>query len=338
MSETLSRKLLSLVRRTLGTAQISSRLDVVERKLERLGFSPNAATDVGPSLQVLPGCEYARFALPIDYTPSRAYGPRYGVTRPPVPSLARWFEEHLNDYAARLEVMSRLRLDHIPKRFEERGYPSPSWLGGAIAPFDSLALYAMVSTLKPTRFVEIGSGMTTCFARQAVTDFKLGTRITSIDPEPRGEIDAICDTVIRDGLETCDLNVFDTLEAGDILFLDGSHRSFMNSDVTVFFIDVLPRLSPGVVVHIHDITLPWDYAEMFRDWYWNEQYLLAVYMMQAMDRIIPLFPTAFVCRNPAFADWFTRPPVDLGSANDGWRGGGSMWFTHRTNPIREASR
>jgi Methyltransferase domain len=182
---------------------------------------------------------------------------------------------------------------------------------------------------RPKLYLEIGSGISTAFARRAVQDLGLSTRIVSIDPEPRAAIDAMCDEVVRDGLETCDITLFDRLQPGDILFLDGSHRAFMNSDVTVFMIDILPRLKPGVLVHVHDIALPWDYPDMFVDWYWSEAYMLAAYLIGARNRVRPVFPTAWVCRDPHFNDWFAQPPlVDLGSANDGWRGGGSMWFTH----------
>jgi len=133
---------------------------------------------------------------------------------------------------------------------------------------------------------------------------------------------------VREGLETCDIALFDRLQPGDIVFLDGSHRVFMNSDVTVFMIDVLPRLKPGVLVHVHDIALPWDYPDMFVDWYWSETYILAAYLIGARDRVRPVFPTAWVCRNPQFDAWFARPLVDLGGGNAAWRDGGSMWFTH----------
>jgi hypothetical protein len=103
----------------------------------------------------------------------------------------------------------------------------------------------------------------------------------------------------------------------------------MNSDVTVFFIDVLPRLKPGVIVHLHDILLPWDYPDSFKQWYWNEQYMLAVYMMNARDRLNPLLPTAWISRSQEFVSFFRTPLLDLGSpaANESWKHGGSMWFT-----------
>jgi hypothetical protein len=291
----------------------------------------NPRSAENPGLEILPGTPYSRYALPIEYMPSRAFHPRWGEQgRAPIPSLLQWFSEHTEAYRDILAEMTgnRVRLSKIPHDFDESLLPSPAWNHVPICAFDSAAIYTMITRFRPKRYFEIGSGISTCFAYQAIKDCGLPTKILSIDPEPRAAIDAICDDVVRDGLENCDIALFDQLEAGDILFFDGSHRAFMNSDVTVFFIDLLPKLKPGVIIHVHDITLPWDYPESFKSWYWNEQYMLAVYLMNARHRIQPIFPTAFVCRSPAFADWFATPLIDLGTSNDGWRGGGSMWFTH----------
>lgn len=283
------------------------------------------------NLTLLPGTEYSAYAIPLEYMPSRDFRPRWGEARSPILSLGTWFDSYGDTYRHMLAYMRTLQLGHIAVELSTTiRIPSPAWRGGAICAFDSLALYAMIRKYQPSRYVEIGSGMTTCFARQSVMDADLTTQIVSIDPEPRADINSICDYVVRDGLETMDLSLFDTLEAGDILFFDGSHRSFMNSDVTVFFIDILPRLKAGVIIHIHDIMLPYDYPDSFKYWYWNEQYMLAVYMMQAKERIVPLLPTAFICRDSQFSNCFTTPFCDLGNSeyNQSWRGGGSMWFTH----------
>jgi predicted O-methyltransferase YrrM len=283
--------------------------------------------------EILPGNDYARYALPIEYPPSRDLRARWGASQPPIPSLATWFAEHASIYRAFFEEMIATAPDlaKIPRQFSEANLPLPAWFGIPFNPFDSLALYTMVKTRRPRRYLEIGSGSTTCFAYQAIRDHRLGTKITSIDPEPRAAIDAICDQVIRNGLETCDLAIFDELEPNDILFFDGSHRSFMNSDVTVFMIDVLPRLKPGVIVHVHDISLPYDYHDLFAHWYWNEQYLLAVYLMNARHRIEPLLPVTFTFVDPQFKDLQARLPTDFGVSNAEWlTGGGSMWFTHNS--------
>lgn len=105
------------------------------------------------------------------------------------------------------------------------------------------------------------------------------TEITSIDPYPRAEIDQISNLVYRKGVEEIDLSLFDSLSENDIVFFDGSHRSFQNSDVTVFFLEIIPRLKPGVVVGVHDIFLPNDYPPDWLERYYNEQYLLATYIL-----------------------------------------------------------
>jgi hypothetical protein len=295
----------------------------------RISSSSCPANETGASYILLSGTEYSHYAMPLDYLPSRALRPRWGETHPMIASLAQWMGGYDDDYRIVLEQMQARapRLAVIPPDFD-RHCLEPAWLGVPFCPFDSAALYTLVGHYKPRIYLEIGSGITTAFAHRSIRDHGLGTRIVSIDPQPRAAIDALCDDVIRDGLETCDLTLFDALEPGDIVFLDGSHRVFMNSDVTVFMIDVLPRLKPGVVVHVHDITLPWDYPDMFVNCYWSEAYILAAYLIAARDRVKPILPTAWVCRMPQFATWFDKPPVDLGQFNDAWRGGGSMWFTH----------
>jgi len=280
----------------------------------------------------LPGTEYSRYALPLEYPPSRDLRPRWGYGRPPIAALYSWLAEHADAYRSFLGHMRTFGPDltDVPYRFDPARLPLPGWTGVAMNPIDLLTLYTFVRKYRPATYIEIGSGVTTCFMHLARQHGQLATRIVSIDPEPRLQIDAICDDVIRSGLESCDISIFETLAPNDIVFVDGSHRSFMNSDVTVFFIDVLPLLHPGVLVHLHDISLPWDYHEFFTNWYWNEQYLLAVYLMGNRRRIAPLFPAAFVTRDPMFAAEFSRPLVNL--PQDFSLEGGSMWFTHTDVP------
>jgi hypothetical protein len=61
--------------------------------------------------------------------------------------------------------------------------------------------------------------------------------------------------------------MFDDLDPSSIVLMDGSHYSFMGSDVTPFFLEVMRRIKPGTFVHLHDICLPSDYAEA-----WNDRY------------------------------------------------------------------
>jgi hypothetical protein len=139
--------------------------------------------------------------------------------------------------------------------------------------------------------------MSTKFARQAIERHRLGTRIVSIDPQPRAHIDSLVDDKIRRPLEQVEPEWFDRLGEGDILFVDSSHRALQNSDVTMFFLDVLPRLRPGVVVHLHDIYLPYDYTPAYLQLLWNEQYFLAAALLYGAAGIEILFPCWYASRD-----------------------------------------
>lgn len=151
------------------------------------------------------------------------------------------------------------------------------WHNHMIPVVDALSL--MWAATRAKTYMEIGSGNSTLFVRAALRQMGKDTRIVSIDPAPRAEVDAICDEVIRQPVENVDLSIFDRLEPGDTLFIDNSHRSFMNSDVTVCMTEVIPRLKPGVLVGIHDMFLPYDYPATWSDRGYNEQYLLAAMLL-----------------------------------------------------------
>jgi len=104
----------------------------------------------------------------------------------------------------------------------------------------------------------------------------------------------LCDELIVSPLEDLAPEFFDQLQAGDILFVDNSHRALMNSDVTVVFLDILPRLRPGVVVQLHDIALPYDYPPEWIDRFYSEQYLLASALLSGATRFEVLLPNAYV--------------------------------------------
>lgn len=320
-------KILKLIRRILGVNEILLRL----KRLESILKNEVSGEIIPSGLEILPGTVYSTVAIPLEYPPSRNFTPRWGYSQKPIEEISSFFGKSIDMYQEFILEMFNLEISHIAHEYSPAMPSTPAWAGGAICAFDSLAIYAMISKHKPRIYCEIGSGMTTLFAKQAVTDFNLETKIISIDPEPRQFVDNVCDEVIREPLENMPLEIFKDLTAGDILFLDGSHRSFMNSDVTVFFIDVLPLIQPGVIIHIHDIMLPYDYPESFKNWYWNEQYLLAVYLLNSMNNVVPLLPTAYVCRNSETKKSIKDKCFDLGgeNKNDSWFGGGSFWFTKK---------
>ncbi|WP_392535706.1 class I SAM-dependent methyltransferase [Nostoc sp. C117] len=272
----------------------------------------------------------SKFIIELDYPPSRDYQPRWGYTHPPHQGLIDLFNKNYSEYCETFRKLAKLEsfLVKINPEFSHEKPGEPGWTGGAINAIDTALLYYFITEFKPKTYLEIGSGVTTLFAVRAKHDHNLTTRIVSIDPEPRAAVDAVCDEVIRAGLETTDLSVFFNLEPGDIVFMDGSHRSFMNSDVTVFMLDVLPKLNPGVVIHFHDIELPYDYSNMFSDWYWNEQYILAAYLIAAGDKVKILMPSRFMSNSPELKETIDPILKNWQGSTDVWLFGGSLWFTH----------
>jgi Methyltransferase domain len=156
---------------------------------------------------------------------------------------------------------------------------------------DSELLYAFVRHLKPRRVVELGSGFSSAVTAHACQANRAeGAECTYeiFDPYPRPWIPELPGlSGIRElPAQEVPLDVFDALEAGDVLFVDTTHTVKIGSEVNRIVLDVLPRLAPGVVVQFHDIFTPWEYHRHWieGDWKWNEQYLLQ----------------AFLCMNPGY--------------------------------------
>jgi hypothetical protein len=186
-------------------------------------------------------------------------------------------------------------LKAIPAK-EPAGQTTPYWLNGYVMGLDPVSLYVFPKLFASRLYLEIGSGHSTKFVRQSIRDNGLDTKIVSVDPHPRVEIDGLCDEIIRSPLEDVNPGIVDRLAAGDILMIDNSHRCFQNSDVEVTFMEVLPRLKPGVLIYIDDIYLPHDYPPEWARRYYSEQYLLGVLLMaDARARYEVVFPTFFVC-------------------------------------------
>lgn len=200
---------------------------------------------------------------------------------------------------------------------------APCWKNDWFVGLDAVSLYGFLATRKPARYIEIGSGMSTKFARQAIKDHALPTKIVSIDPDPRSEIDAICDQVVRAKLEDIPLSFFASLRSDDMLFFDGSHRSFQGSDVTVFFTEILPTLRRGMLVGIHDIYLPNDYPSAWRERLYNEQYLLTCWLLGNKLRIeLPVF----YCSFNDVLHGILKPLWDHPHLDGAIKGGGAFWL------------
>jgi predicted O-methyltransferase YrrM len=147
---------------------------------------------------------------------------------------------------------------------------------------DATVLYGMMRALRPRRVVELGSGASTLVTAQALrANARDGApaALEVFDPYP-GVVDERLDGLTRlerRRAQEVPLDTFESLRSGDVLFVDTTHTVKIGSDVNFVILEVLPRLAPGVVVHFHDIFLPYEYP---RKWledfslYWAEQYLL----------------------------------------------------------------
>lgn len=148
--------------------------------------------------------------------------------------------------------------------------------------FDAGVYYSLLRHLKPRRIIEIGGGYSTRIAAKALTANRQGT-LTCIEPYPDARLPKrdLNIELIAKRVEEVDVDFFSSLEANDVLFIDSSHTVKFGSDVYYEFLEILPRLAPGVWVHVHDIFFPHDYpAEWLinRRLALNEQYLLEAFL------------------------------------------------------------
>lgn len=158
----------------------------------------------------------------------------------------------------------------------------------SFAGFDGAFLYGMIRLFQPRRVVEIGSGFSTrlsaaALLRNADLCGHQGELI-AIDPyagkEVRNGFHGLS-MLINQKVQEVHLSEFAKLGPNDILFMDSSHVLSIGSDVQYEYLEIIPRLREGVLVHIHDICfpneLPREYAMKHR-WFWNEQYLLQAFL------------------------------------------------------------
>lgn len=224
--------------------------------------------------------------------------------------------EALRQYEVRFREFEDASRNDVGYSFHNDYFTSP----------DGEVLYTVVRMFQLSLIVEIGSGYSTQIMRQALLDGDLETRLISIDPQPRIEIDNLADKVYRvrvESLRAAELRGL--FKAGDILFIDSSHSIEIGNDVVFLYLILLPKLPPGVLIHIHDVFLPYDYPERWmlaervrpRETYlrralskesadrdfairrkWNEQYLVQVLLMFG-DSFEVIWPGHFLQRSRA---------------------------------------
>jgi len=164
----------------------------------------------------------------------------------------------------------------------------------SLGPGDAEYLYCIIRHFKPARIIEVGSGYSTLMAKQAIEKNKQGNLSYTceqicIEPYEMPWLEKTGVQVIRKLVEDVDISFFSSLQQNDILFIDSSHIIRPQGDVLFEFLEILPALHPGVIIHIHDIFSPKDYTKkhLVDDiLFWNEQYLLEAFLTCNNDFVI----------------------------------------------------
>ncbi len=151
--------------------------------------------------------------------------------------------------------------------------------------------YQVIRHFKPKSIIEIGSGNSTLMARKAIQkneseDDGYRCKHVCIEPYQKPWLEQTGVTVLREKVEDVGLEFFSELSENDILFIDSTHMIRPQGDVLFEFLELLPTISPGVVVHVHDIFSPKNYTNQHlvdKVLFWNEQYLLEAFLSQNPD-------------------------------------------------------
>jgi predicted O-methyltransferase YrrM len=192
------------------------------------------------------------------------------------------------DLLDRFEKQFRAEYDSLPR--SATNDPTQFHLDNtAFSTIDAEILYCMIRQFHPRRIIEIGSGNSTLLSAQALRENAkrdgVSGELISIEPYPNSTLQRGVPgltQLIHSKVQQIPLERFASLEANDILFIDSSHITQIDSDVNYEFLEILPRIKPGVIVHIHDIYLPREYdLAMFnrhKTFGLNEQYVLHAFL------------------------------------------------------------
>jgi predicted O-methyltransferase YrrM len=228
--------------------------------------------------------ELAHYYSPIPSADDRP--PEWWITPKPMPGIEINLDRQLDliarELAPFISEFTPPRVQADPFRYH---LANGLFQGG-----DADLLYAVIRRFKPEQVLEVGAGFSTLVAalaaeRNAAEGHR--TRLVSCDPyaipPAPGTVPGLAE--LRPvAAEDVPLDEFQALRANDVLFLDSSHTVKVGGDVVHLFCEVLPRLAPGVLVHVHDVYLPWPYPREWvarNRWYWAEQYLLQALLCES---------------------------------------------------------
>lgn len=184
-------------------------------------------------------------------------------------SLLKSFTTYYADFVSQMSLKGRFVLDNVFFTYS-----------------DALTMYSMMRVMKPKQIIEIGSGFSSALILDTNdVSFHSKIQLTFIDPNPERLKENIKPgegvKIIEEKIQRIDPIVFDTLNAGDFLLIDTSHVSKSGSDVNHIYFNILPRLKPGVLIHIHDIFFPFEYPAQWiikENRSWNEVFLLRAFL------------------------------------------------------------
>lgn len=200
------------------------------------------------------------------------------------------------------------------------------------------SLHCMIRYFKPRRIIEVGSGFSSLVISSAI-NLNAGESFpdcdyTIVDPYPRehyieGKLPGLT-RLLKDRVELLSPTFFDQLGENDILFIDSSHVSKIGSDVNFLVLDVLPRLAPGVVVHFHDIDIPYEYPKAYAvnpafRMFWTEAYLLQAFLSFNSQFEI-LLGLAFLMKERMSTFQSAFPFFDI---EKNWANSGSFWIRRK---------
>lgn len=217
--------------------------------------------------------------------------------------------------------------DAMPFQAEKRDGLRYYFENPAYSYSDAILLHCMIRYLKPRRIIEIGSGFSSCMTldtNELCFDGSIET--VFIEPYPELLLSLIKDAdkrsikILSSRLQDVDPAHFAALRANDILFVDSTHVTKVNSDVNRIFFEILPSLAPGVHVHFHDVFFPFEYP---REWVyegraWNEAYLLRAFLQYNSAFQVVLMNTFM----EQFHESFFQQKMPLCLKNRG----GSIWL------------
>ena len=180
------------------------------------------------------------------------------------------------------------RLREICGRFANEVHGNPYYraavstaCGPGYGYIEAEALLCVVRNLEPRRVIEVGSGVSTYCMLQAIARNETRCALTCIEPYPSRWLRTAELTLVEKPVQAVPLELFESLDDGDFLFIDSSHTVKTGGDTNFLILEVLPRLKPGVVIHFHDIFLPYDYPrDALRSLFqWQETALLHAFLI-----------------------------------------------------------